>query len=302
MGAIRSGRYASRKSPPQSGRAATIRPCSFPWLVRAAILPSSRKRSRMVAAMLSNSSARFPPSWRAMAVEVAIRSSSSEPPRFAMAAIASSKGSPSFTSLINRPSSCRKGALLSRPTWSTACCKVSPAGRASAVVDARLQGDPGAWRVGHLLQPVRELCVEAEQPPAPVEAHQQRRRKEAGHGRQRREEHAARPVPGGGEQQQRAQIEPQDLLWIEEEEHPAEIVDRARQVLALVSLERPAHGVERQQREEERGAAGEQRDEGPGHQGPLTAWVSVRLPRMIWIVRYRFCCSSFARSPAKSVL
>src|SRR5207237_76276 len=48
MGPIRSGRYASRKSPTPSGRAATITPCSFPWLVSAAILPSSRKRSRMV--------------------------------------------------------------------------------------------------------------------------------------------------------------------------------------------------------------------------------------------------------------
>src|SRR5436190_5942238 len=108
-------------------------PWSFPWLVSAAILPSSLKRSRMVAAMPSNSSARFPPSWRAMDVEVASSSRSSDPTLPAIPASAPSSGTPSFSSLMNSPNSCRRGAPASLPTWSMACCRVKPARSALAI-------------------------------------------------------------------------------------------------------------------------------------------------------------------------
>src|SRR5207302_10066114 len=100
-----------------------------------------------------------------------------------------------------------------------------------------------------------------------------------------RSEKPADPRARDREHDHGREVQPDDLSWLDEEEHRAQIAHRPRDVAFLVLREGLAQHIRSEKGEEEHRTSREE-EYGRRHQGPRAAtFVSPRFPRMIWMVR-----------------
>ena len=154
------------------------------------------------------------------------------------------------------------------------------------MLEGLLERLPGAQRIRHLLKRFGELSIESPHPPAPVGRDRGRGREETRHGRERRAGRSGDPGAAEREHQHRREVQADDLSWLDEQEHRAEIVHRTRDVALLVLLEGLAQHLRSEKGEEEHRTSTEEEHGRRRHHGPRAAtFDSPRFPRMIWMVR-----------------